>query len=84
MKAIVENTPTTYFEIFTKKEIRELQEEFLSILSLINNSDTESRLRDVFSKYPLDYFKVGFGGSHMWCKQLINGLPKQQIIFVQF
>lgn len=84
MNAIVENTPTTHFEIFNKKEIREIQEEFLSILSLIVNSTTEEQLREIFSKYPLDYFMIGFGGSHMWVKQLINGESKQQVIMVKF
>jgi len=82
MNAIVENTLVEHHNYFSKKDITLLHDEFMNILRFINNSETEAELRVIFTNYPLEHFKVGFGSSHMWVKQVINGDAKQQVIFV--
>ena len=58
--------------------------EFNRFLTLIVNCKNEDELRRRFRLEISDYFLFGFGSSHMWVKQIIDGEPKQQLIFVQF
>lgn len=58
--------------------------EFNLLLTRINGAENVKQLKSFLSLDKYNYFKYGFGGSHMWVKQVINGQPKQQVIFVQF
>jgi len=82
MKAIVEN------QVNFSSHRKAIQDDFCEILSIIGSCDSEKELRKVIAMElevgEWDNFKVGFGGSHMWVKQIIDGDPKQQVIFVEF
>ena len=80
MKAIIENKIKT-----TGTNFIDVQMEFCNILSIVADSNTENELRErIFGVYERYFhFKIGFGSSHMWVKQIIDGDPKQQVIFVQ-
>lgn len=57
--------------------------EFNRLLTLICNSKNEEELRRNFRLEPnSDYFLFGFGSNHMWMKQIIDGEPRQQVLFV--
>jgi len=78
MEAITQNT----IKLTDNLEINQtIFEEFNEIISCIVDSTSEVGLRALLPIMPL-HFKIGFGGSHMWVKQIIGGEPKQQVIFV--
>jgi hypothetical protein len=75
MKATIEN--------FVYYMTDEIALEFADIINAISLSDTEAQLRIILNVTP-KYFMIGFGGHHAWVKQIINGEPRQQVIFVEF
>lgn len=58
--------------------------EFNLLLTRICNSENGEQLRSSTTLDNYEHFLFGFGGSHMWVKQIVDGEPKQQVIFVQF
>ena len=84
MKAIIEKALNTEN---TESNLR-ICIEFAAIVNLILNAKDENVLRDVFKDPEIRkrtiHFTFGFGGGHMWVKQIIDGEPKQQVIFVEF
>lgn len=84
MNAIVENKLIQDYKVIYKGKLSSLKDEFLSLLNIINMATSKEQLELFFEFQKLEYFMVGFGGSHMWVKQLINGDAKQQVIFVKF
>lgn len=77
MKAEIQNT------LQVSEHNTDLLLEFNEILSCIIDSTSESGLRAMMS-IRLNNFLYGFGGSHMWVKQIIDGEVKQQVLFVDF
>jgi len=88
MKAIIENGISR--DNKSEKSFNEACIELVLILNKIMESENEKELRQNITiinggLYDLIYFIIGFGGSHMWVKELDeNGCPKQQVIFVEF
>ena len=81
MKAIIENPlDMSNFAVNMRISI-----EFTAIITLITRSKTETELRGKVNNFKTksEFFLWGFGLSHMWVKQIIDGDPKQQVIFVQ-
>ena len=60
--------------------------ELVSILNGIVCCENEHQLRCSMPNYfeKSIHFDGGFGGHHMWVKQRINGVLRQQVIFVEF
>jgi Golgi nucleoside diphosphatase len=81
MKATIEN-PVQCFADESKK--LEQLSEFNEILKDIFDFKNEEQLRKGFKSRTFEYFIFGFGGSHMWVKQIIRGEVKQQVLFVEF
>ena len=96
MKAIIENPIKLNKEEIGIKTHRnedavklEVTIEFTSIVNTIALSENHDQLQRNMSMINMTtlsghYFLYGFGSSHMWVKQIINGEPKQQVIFVAF
>lgn len=85
MKLTVDRDMTDrVYGLFNDSGLKEFNEEFISILKLITFSENEAKLRINMQITPFNYFKVGFGSSHMWVKQLVHGKTREQIIFVEF
>ena len=81
MKGIVENSIKFWANPQTKiKQCEEMND----IIDCIVNSNNEHELRTKIKKEKYEHFLIGFGGSHMWVKQLIRNQANQQIIFVDF
>ena len=81
MKAIIENPVKV---LFLQEAYEEALLEFNLILTRICNAENSDQLRSSMNLDRFRHYKFGFGGGHMWVKQVINGQPKQQVIFVQF
>lgn len=76
MKATVENMLVGATSVETM--------EFVEILNLITNSDTEHQLRTSMSLYSseIKYFEYGFGKNHLWV--IRKGGDGKRLIFVEF
>lgn len=87
MEAIIQNRLSYKDNHFVYQQgvVNEINRQFVEILSEITESPTEYDLRVNISKLPkYTHFLIGFGGHHMWVKQIINGEAVQQVIFVKF
>lgn len=78
MEAIIENKI-----LLLDENNNELFQEFNEIVGCINDAINYNGLEAMMPIQP-KFFKYGFGGSHMWVKQIINGEPRQQVLFVKF
>lgn len=78
MRAIIENT------IVYKQNASEVLSEFNGIIDCITNAPNEDFLRFKINKRSYNHFLIGFGGHHMWTKQLVNNKPTKRILFVEF
>ena len=84
MKAIIENPINL---IGAASMDLAIYSEYHLILNMILSAQSKEVLREKFNDFDQDdlmYFTYGFGGSHMWVKQLDwNSKVKQQVIFVE-
>ena len=82
MKLTIENQINTT----GKKSVdNQIKDELFMFIQIITNCNTEAGLRHfIRGGNNFTHFMYGFGGGHLWVKQIIDGEPKQQVIFVQF
>jgi hypothetical protein len=87
MKVVVEN-PVSLIDskgqFLGEKEYANYLFEFNHFITLICNNKNEDELRRRFRLEVSDHFLFGFSRRHMWVKQIIDGEPRQQVIFVEF
>jgi len=81
MKPTIENAPKLFAD--TAKKFDQLCE-FHSILEYIEESKTREELKEILKLKTFEYFLFGFGGSHLWVRQIIREEIGQQVIFVDF
>lgn len=67
-------------------EIRNTIDSIKIITDIISRTDTLVDMREEMSKVSTDklnsVFEYGFGGSHFWLKQKINGITRDERIFL--
>jgi hypothetical protein len=87
MKAIIEN-----FVLFVNVGTEMGQDNYLTalsefniILTFIKMSCGKENLRSFLKDQSLNYFVYGFGSSHMWVHQVVDGEPlKDRLMIVEF
>ncbi len=67
----------------------EINSEFIAMLNGIKYAKNEAQLRHYFAIAGtfggFKYFAFGFGGNHMWVKQIVDGeMQKDRVMFVEF
>ena len=85
MKVIVENFIHFFDE--NSNNYSEACKEFNKIINHVLIAPDEQQVRDNMDTANFQYFKYGFGSSHMWVHQLNpikGGVVKQRILIVEF
>lgn len=62
----------------------EVLKEFGMICIMLNSAETLGSVKSLIEGLGLKHFKWGFGSSHFWAKQIINGELSERVIFKQF
>ena len=80
LNAVVQHAPTMEFN----KQFS-IAQEFMDLLEAITSSNNEMELRDSLKGFNLNHFKYGFGDSHLWIHQILNGkVSDTRLILVIF
>lgn len=87
MKAIIENFVlyNNAGEEVGKENYQMALIEFNLILTLVKMACGKENLRDFLSDQKITNFVYGFGSSHMWVHQVVDGGPlKERLMIVEF
>lgn len=78
--------PVHYHPDNKSENFEDVKSEYFCILQACTTSDDSTRLKEqIRILSPTTYFKIGFGSSHMWVKQIGGiGILHDRCVLVEF